>query len=125
MPRWLIVALAALAAVPAAGALPQTRTAPCPRGILQLTANSIAPASRVALAREKPSSRPQVTGAVLARDDTSRGPAAGRPCGAKARARTVVVYIDLRAFHPSASLSERVSFVARFRSGYRVWEVVH
>jgi hypothetical protein len=37
----------------------------------------------------------------------------------------VVVYITLRAFFPSASLSERVSFVSRFRTGYRVWEIAH
>jgi hypothetical protein len=36
-----------------------------------------------------------------------------------------VVYIDLRAYHPSASLSQRVSFVSRFGGGYRVWEIVH
>jgi hypothetical protein len=112
--------------VPSAGAVQQRAGATaCPRAALPLTANSIAPASRVALAREKPSARPQVTGAVFARTDTNRGPQAGKLCGAKARARTVVVYIDLRAFHPSASLSERVSFVARFRNGYRVWAVAH
>jgi hypothetical protein len=31
----------------------------------------------------------------------------------------------LRAFLPSASLSERVVFVGRFKNGYRVWQVVH
>jgi hypothetical protein len=39
--------------------------------------------------------------------------------------RTVVVYLTLRAFEPSASLSQKVYFVGRFRAGYRVWEVVH
>jgi hypothetical protein len=124
MHRWILLA-AALLVVPAAGAVQDAGSTACPRGALPLTANSIAPASRVAFAREKPSSRPQVTGAVFASDDTSRGPMARTQCGSRARARTVVVYIDLRAFHPSASLSERVSFVARFRNGYRVWEVVH
>jgi hypothetical protein len=37
----------------------------------------------------------------------------------------VVVQLDLRALHPSASLSERVDFVSRFRGGWRVWEVAH
>ena len=124
MHRWILIGIALLL-VPSAGAVQRARSTTCPRAALPLTANSIAPASRVALAREKPSARPQVTGAVFARDDRNRGPQAGTQCGAKARARTVVVYIDLRAFHPSASLSERVSFVARFRNGYRVWEVAH
>jgi hypothetical protein len=120
----LLVALPAVA-VPAAGAVPHGSSAACPRRALPLTANSIAPASRVALAREQAGSRPQVTGAIFARDDRIRGPYAKTECGAKAQARTIVVYIDLRAYHPSASLSERVSFVARFRNGYRVWEIVH
>ena len=124
MHRWLAIGVALLV-VPAAGAAKHARSTACPSGALPLTANSIAPASRVALAHEKPSARPQVTGAVFARDDTNRGPQARTQCGAKARARTIVVYIDLRAFHPSASLSQRVSFVARFRGGYRVWEIVH
>jgi len=46
-------------------------------------------------------------------------------CGARVWRRTVVVYITLRGFLPSASLSERVSFVSRFRTGYRVWEIAH
>ena len=46
-------------------------------------------------------------------------------CGARVWRRTVVVYITLRAFLPSASLSERVSFVSRFRTGYRVWQIVY
>ena len=39
--------------------------------------------------------------------------------------RTVVVYITRRAFKNSASLSESVFFVGRFKGGYRVWQVVH
>ena len=46
-------------------------------------------------------------------------------CGSKDASRTVVVYITLRKFLPSASLSERVSFVSHFRSGWRVWESAH
>jgi hypothetical protein len=37
----------------------------------------------------------------------------------------VVVYITLRAFATSASLSERVDFVGRFRDGYHTWQVAH
>jgi hypothetical protein len=45
-------------------------------------------------------------------------------CGAAARTKTVIVYVNLRAFK-SASLSSRVDFVARYSSGYKVWEVAH
>jgi hypothetical protein len=48
-----------------------------------------------------------------------------RPCGRVAFARTVVVYITLRKFLPSASLSQRVSFVSRFSTGWRVWYIAH
>jgi hypothetical protein len=48
--------------------------------------------------------------------------APARPCS---RRRTVVVYVTLRALEPSASLSEDVFYVGRFRPGYRVWQVVH
>jgi hypothetical protein len=41
------------------------------------------------------------------------------------RRRTVVVYITLRAFKNSPSLSEKVFFVRRFRNGYPVWQVIH
>ena len=127
MRRWFVAgALAVLSlTVGGAGAAPHSRAASCPRSALPLTANSIAPASQAAFAREKPSSRPQVTGASSAPTDVQRGATAKVECGARVWRRTVVVYIDLRAFHPSASLSERVSFVSRFRTGYRVWQIVH
>src|SRR5919198_171994 len=119
--RVVVGALVAMALpVAGAGAGPRRTTVTCPDRALRLTANSIAPATQVALAREKPSSRPQVTGASSAPTDLQRGATAKVECGARVWRRTVVVYIDLRAFHPSASLSERVSFVSRFRTGYRV-----
>jgi hypothetical protein len=63
---------------------------------------------------------------VIASDDLrGRGGIAKHECGGKAASRTVVVYISLRAFFPSASLSERVSFVSHFPSGWRVWEIAH
>jgi hypothetical protein len=46
-------------------------------------------------------------------------------CGARVWRRTIIVYITLRAFLPSTSLSERISFVSRFRTGYRVWQIAH
>ena len=127
MRKWIVVAAAAATALAVAGAsaAPRVGGVSCPSSALPLTANSIAPASRAALAHEKPSSQPQVTGAVSAPTDVQRGDMAKRECGARVWRRTIVVYIDLRAFHPSASLSERVSYVSRFRTGYRVWEIVH
>jgi hypothetical protein len=46
-------------------------------------------------------------------------------CGRRIWRRTVVVSIDLRRYHPSASLSEHVSFVARTSSGYTVYALGH
>jgi hypothetical protein len=96
-----------------------------PRGLLPLETNSIAPAAAAGLAHESAKDKPLVLGATLAAADQDRGPIAKRECGARVWERTVVVYIRLRAFLPSASLSERVSFVGRFKDGYRVWQVEH
>ena len=41
------------------------------------------------------------------------------------RRRTVVVDLLFPKMLPSASLSEAVVLVSRFRTGYRVWEVAH
>jgi hypothetical protein len=101
------------------------RASPCPRGLHLLQTNSIGPASTAALRRESRRSKPFVTTASLATTDTGRGGEAKSECGSRAWRRTVVVYITLRAMLPSASLSERVDFVGRFSSGYRVWQVVH
>jgi hypothetical protein len=97
----------------------------CPHGLLPLETNSIGPAAAVALAREDPKARPLVVSATLASVDRERGPIAKRQCGATVWQRTVVVYIRLRAFGRSQSLSSRVDFVGRTRGGYRVWQVVH
>lgn len=96
-----------------------------PRGLLPLEANSVGPAAAAALRHEDPKSRPLVVGATLAIADQDRGPIAKRECGARVWQRTVVVYIRLRAFQASASLSERVSFVGRFTGGYKVWQIAH
>ena len=66
----------------------------------------------------------QVVQAEIASDE-ERGGMVKHQCGSKDASRTVVVYITLRKFLPSASLSERVSFVSHFRSGWRVWEIAH
>jgi hypothetical protein len=66
-----------------------------------------------------------VTAAELATWDRGRGPEARTECGSRVWHRTVVVYVTLRRFLPSASLSEKVFFVGRGKAGYRVWQVVH
>jgi hypothetical protein len=96
-----------------------------PHRLLSLTPTAIASASTAALRRESPKEKPLVISATLATADRKRGPAARSECGRRAWQRTVVVYIPLRAFATSASLSERVDFVGRFHDGYHVWQVVH
>ncbi len=127
MRRLLVLAVALVAVITVTAAAPASR-APRSRvcaGLLPLTANAIGPATAAALRSTRPSDRPRVVSAALAPDDRGRGLEAKFDCGVRAWRRTVVVYITLRAFLPSASLSERVVFVGRFKSGYRVWEVVH
>jgi hypothetical protein len=46
-------------------------------------------------------------------------------CSNRIRQRTVVVDLLFPKMLPSASLSEGVVLVSRFRTGYRVWEVGH
>jgi hypothetical protein len=110
--------LAATAGAPAAGPL-------CPRGLLPLGTNAVSPSIAAALARDGSRNRPQVTGAMIASSDPSRGDQVKRDCGTQAWQRTVIVYITDRKFLPSASLSERVMFVGRTDAGYRVWQVAH
>jgi hypothetical protein len=127
--RLLVLAAAVLAVITVTTVAPASRahhrSRGCPRHMLPLPANAIGPASAAALRATRPSERPRVVSAALAPDDRGRGPEAKFECGARVSRRTVVVYITLRAFLPSASLSERVVFVGRFKSGYRVWQVVH
>jgi hypothetical protein len=97
-----------------------------PRGLLPLDdVNPIGSAVRAALGYEKAASRPQVRAALFAVADHERGPEAKFSCGTRVWQRTVVVYILDRATLPSQSLSQRVFFVGRFRTGYYVWQVVH
>ncbi|TML36549.1 MAG: hypothetical protein E6G25_10685 [Actinobacteria bacterium] len=123
----LVACVCAASAALAAGSAPAFEhgaRVSCPRGALAFGANPIGPASRAAVARERTSSRPQVVQAEIASDE-ERGGMVKHQCGSKDASRTVVVYITLRKFLPSASLSERVSFVSHFRSGWRVWEIAH
>jgi hypothetical protein len=103
-----------------------SRVASCPRSALPLTgANPIAPATRAVLQRVSSGSRPQVQAASIAWSDPTRGGEVKRQCGASTARRTVIVYVLGRATLPSQSLSQGVYFVARFATGYRVWEVAH
>lgn len=96
-----------------------------PRGLLPLAANSVGASANAALRSTRPGSSPEVVSADLATVDRQRGEEAKYDCGARVWRRTVVVYIRLRAFLPSESLSQNVLFVGRFKTGYRVWQVVH
>jgi hypothetical protein len=96
-----------------------------PRGLLPLTSDSIGPSAAAALAAERAAAEPQVVSAILATADRERGPEARFECDARVWRRTIVVYVALRAFKQSASLSQRVDFVGRFANGYHVWQVVH
>ncbi|HKP18344.1 MAG TPA: hypothetical protein VJT84_07680 [Gaiellaceae bacterium] len=97
----------------------------CPRDLLPLPANAIGPAAAAALAADKPGNRPQVTSASLASRDRARGPEVKVRCGTTVWQRTVVVYITDRALLPSESLAQRVLFVGRTASGYRIWQRAH
>lgn len=138
MKRLLVLAVAMLAVITVTAVASASRTGRSPictrglvtvqrdpRRLLPLTANPIGPATTAALRDTRPADRPQVVSADLARADRGRGPAAKFACGTRVWRRTVVVYVTLRAFLPSASLSEKVFFVGRFKAGYRVWQVVH
>ena len=47
-------------------------------------------------------------------------------CGARALHRSVVVSLQLTGYLPSASLSQRVVAVSRFRRyGWRTWLLLH
>ncbi len=111
-----------------AGAVPAQR---CPAGALVLPANAAAPAAKAALvtaASDYPTlntTGAKVVSAKRASVAGPRGVQVGRQCGARAKARTVVVELRFPRMSPSASLSEGVVDVARFAGGYRVWAVVH
>jgi hypothetical protein len=94
----------------------------CPKDLLALTANPIGPAVTAALVADEAKNRPQATAAAIASRDGERGAQVKAECGARVQARTVVVYITDRALLPAESASQRVLFVGRTSSGYRVWE---
>jgi hypothetical protein len=97
----------------------------CPEGELPLGAAAVARAALAALHAEKASDRPRLVNAGLADHGGPRGDIVRGNCGRRIWHRTVAVEIDLRKYHPSASLSERVSFVARTRDEYVVYALGH
>jgi hypothetical protein len=134
--RLIALAICTVAALAPASAAATPRSQTCtrglttvrfdPRALLPLTgSDAIARAARAAMRLERPSSRPLLASARLATADRWRGPEAKYACGARVWRRTVVVYVTDRAMLPAQSASERVYFVGRVASGYRVWQVVH
>jgi hypothetical protein len=109
-----------------AGACPKQAKAALP-----LSAHATEKAARAALAAAPERYKGlDVKGATvvwskLAKAAGPRGGEVAFQCGKTIQARTVVVELRFPKELPSASLSEGVVFVSRFKSGYRVWEVAH
>lgn len=103
----------------------------CPVGALVLPHGAESHAAKAALAqaaRAYPGLNTRGAKVVSATRATKAGPRGaqvGRTCGARARARTIVVELNFPRMAPSASLSEGVVDVSRFANGYRIWAVVH
>lgn len=99
----------------------------CPRHAQPLGADAVATAATVALHAESRHQLPEL--AAASRADTpfagARGGEVRHYCGQRVWHRTVVVDITLRRYLPSASLSERVSLVARTPRGYRIYAIAH
>jgi hypothetical protein len=125
--RLLLAGAAGIGLAAAAGAGPAAATRPslCPSTLLPLARNALTASKSAALHATSRAARPVVVSADRATADRDRGGEAKRDCGKQVWSRTVVVYLTLRAYEPSASLSERVVFVGRFDDGYRVWQIVH
>jgi hypothetical protein len=122
-----VSAVAGLALLASGAASPRAaQGAGCPRAALPLAgSNPIGPAVIAALRRVPTRDRPQVTTARIAIYDDNRGPQVKTQCGQRTLTRTVIVYVTRRAYLPAQSASQGVYFVARFPSGYSVWQVAH
>ena len=126
----VLIAVASVAGAARAGDT-QAAQQRCPASALILPANGVARAATEALAvatTEYPTLKTAGATVVSAKRASASGPRGeqvGRECGARARARTVVVELRFPRMAPSASLSEGVVDVSRFPNGYRVWAVVH
>ncbi len=97
--------------------------------LLGLGRNPLAHASRTALRRERPRERPQVISAAVATERVDRARFVRNACGRHVAARSVVVSVYRRAYdgapNNSASLAQGTVVVGRFKSGWRIWEVLH
>jgi len=113
------------AAATASAQPPLISRASCLRDPQPLPADAVAVAARAALRAERPADRPRILSAGLADRGGPRGRMVRGTCGRRAWERTVAVAIELRRHRPSASLSERVSFVARTDRGYVVYALGH
>ncbi|HEY3921301.1 MAG TPA: hypothetical protein VGL76_04210 [Gaiellaceae bacterium] len=121
----VLAAAFALLAASGAGATPAREQSTCPRTLLPLGENAIAPATAAALRSDSAKNNPRITGATLATSDAVRGKQAKTECGTGVWKRTIVVYLVDRAMLPSQSLAQRIVYVGRTSSGYWVWGRVH
>lgn len=125
----------ALAVVPgAAAAKGGEKRIACPRqakAALPLSAHATKKAAQAALAaapkryKDLNVKGAKVVWSKVATAAGARGGEVAFQCGKTIQARTVVVELRFPKELPSASLSEGVVFVSRFKSGYWVWEVAH
>ncbi len=125
----------ALAAAPGAAASKGTeKTSTCPKqakAALPLSAHATKKAKQAALAaapkryKDLDVKGAEVVWSKLATVAGARGEEVAFQCGKTIQARTIVVELRFPKELPSASLSEGVVFVSRFKSGYQVWEVAH
>lgn len=130
----LAVALGLSAAPDAAASNGGKMTSACPkqaRAALPLSAHATKKAAQAALAaapklyKELNVKDAKVVWSKLATKAGPRGGEVAYQCGKAIQAKTVVVELQFPKELPSASLSEGVVFVSRFKSGYQVWEVAH
>ena len=125
----IAITVTATAADRRASATSAAAVAKCPTKLRPLGSNPVAAASRAALAAERSGDRSRVTGAAIATTRFDRSQQVVRACGTRIAARSVVVTIHRRAYdsgpNRSASLSQATVVVARFSSGWRVWNVLH
>jgi hypothetical protein len=130
----LAVALGLSAAPGVAASNGGKMTSTCPKrakAALPLSAHATKKAAQAALvAAPRLYKELNVKGAtvVWSKIANAAGPRGGEvafQCGKTIQARTIVVELRFPKELPSASLSEGVVFVSRFKSGYQVWEVAH
>ncbi len=130
----LAVALGLSAAPGAAASKGGKVTSTCPKqakAALPLSTHATKKAGQAALAaapkryKDLNVKEATVVSSKVATAAGARGGEVAFQCGKTIQARTIVVELRFPKELPSASLSEGVVFVSRFKSGYQVWEVAH